>query len=78
MTDKPIPKYQIREKTPEEQLDGVPNAKLLKKIKEERIKLNKEKTEWERILNKIESYQDNIQDLEKKKKRKGTSSKRPS
>ena len=70
MKDKPIPKYEIREKTPEEQLDSIPNAKLLKKIKEERIKLNREKTEWERILNKIEIYHDNIQDLEKKEKKK--------
>ena len=34
MKDKPIPKYQIREKTPEEHLDTIPSAKLLKKIKE--------------------------------------------
>ena len=70
MKDKPIPKYQIREKTPEEQLEKIPDAKLLKKIKEERIKLNREKTEWERVINKIDGYKDNIEDLEKKRKQK--------
>ncbi len=70
MKDKPIPKFQIREKTPEEQLDTIPSAKLLKKIKEERIKLNREKNEWERVISKVEGYQDNIQDLEKKRKEK--------
>ena len=41
MKDKPIPKHQIREKTPKEELDTSSDAKLLKKIKEERIKLNR-------------------------------------
>ncbi len=70
MKDKPIPKYQIREKTPEEQLDTIPSAKLLKKIKEERIKLNREKDDWERVISKFEGYHENIQDLEKKRKEK--------
>jgi hypothetical protein len=56
MKDKSIPKYQIREKTPEEQLEPIPNAKLLKKIKEERIKLNREKDDWERVISKFEGY----------------------
>ena len=56
MNDKPIPKYQIREKTPEEQLDVIPDAKLLKKIREETAKLNKEKNEWEQVIKKIEGY----------------------
>ena len=32
MNDKPIPKYQIREKTPDEDVDIIPDKKLLKKI----------------------------------------------
>ncbi|MFX0077564.1 MAG: hypothetical protein ACFE96_19130, partial [Candidatus Hermodarchaeota archaeon] len=70
MKDKPIPKYQIREKTPEEESDASPSAKLLKKIKEERIKLNREKNEWERVINKINDYKVNIEDLERKRKQK--------
>ncbi|GAH36748.1 unnamed protein product [marine sediment metagenome] len=37
MNDKPIPKYQIREKTPNEELDSISDKKLLKKIKKEKI-----------------------------------------
>ena len=38
MTDEPIPKYQIREKTPDEEIENISDKKLLKKIKKERIK----------------------------------------
>ena len=68
MDDKPIPKYEIREKTPEEELETIPEKKLLKKIKKERIKLYKEKSEWEKVINQIEAYKDNIEDLERKRK----------
>ena len=70
MKDNKIPKYQIRDKTPEEELEMIPDAKLLKQIKEERIKLKKEKIEWEKLIEKIEGYNDNIKDLEKKRKEK--------
>ncbi|GAG62270.1 unnamed protein product [marine sediment metagenome] len=67
MNDKPIPKYQIREKTPEEQLDEISDAKLLKKIKEERIKLNKEKIEWENVINKVKGYKGKLSICNRKK-----------
>jgi len=68
MNDKPIPKYQIREKTPDDEGDIIADKKLLKKIKKERIKLIKEKSEWENHFNQIENYRENIEDLEKKRK----------
>ena len=68
MNDKPIPKYQIREKTPDEELESISDKKLLKKIRKERIALDKEKSECERIVNQIENYDDDIKDLEKKRK----------
>ncbi len=70
MTDNNIPKFQIREKTPEESGDSVPDSKLLKKIKEERIKLHKEISEWERVIKQLEGYKENIKDLERKRKEK--------
>ena len=33
MNDKPIPKYQIREKTPDEELDTIPEKKITEKNK---------------------------------------------
>ena len=36
------PKYQIIDKIPKEDLEPIADRKLLKKIKDERIKLNKE------------------------------------
>ena len=47
MNDKPIPKHQIREKTPDDEGGIIDDKKLLKKIKKERVKLSKEKGEWE-------------------------------
>ena len=40
MNDKPIPKYKIKEKTPGDNLEALPNDKLLKKI------MPAEKTSW--------------------------------
>ncbi|KKK72851.1 hypothetical protein LCGC14_2899750 [marine sediment metagenome] len=68
MNDDTPPKYQIHEKTPNEELDQVPNKKLLKKIKAERAKLEREKTEWAKVVNSIEGYKETIRDLEKKRK----------
>ncbi len=56
MNDKPIPKHQIREKTPDDDGDIITDRKLLKKLKKERIKLEKEKNEWAKYANQIENY----------------------
>ncbi|MEJ2296741.1 MAG: hypothetical protein P8Y23_18500, partial [Candidatus Lokiarchaeota archaeon] len=70
MDDKSIPKYQIREKTPQNEIDTISNQKLLKKIKDEQTKLIKERIEWEKVLKKVEDYGDDIDNLEKKRKEK--------
>ena len=70
MDEKPIPKHQIREKLPKEELDEVFDSELLNKIRKERFKLSKEKEEWEKIVNKLKEYDDNIEELEKKRKKK--------
>ena len=70
MNDKPIPKYQIRKKTPNDEVDITSDKKLTKKLKKERIKLDREKVEWEKTIKKFENYNENIEDLEKKKERK--------
>ena len=55
MNNKPIPKHQIREKTPGEELDSISDKKLSKKLKKERIKLYKEKSQWEKVIKQIDT-----------------------
>ncbi len=58
------PKYQIMEKIP-----GKENQiSILKKIRDERIKLAQERANWQKMINKIENYHDTITMLEKKRK----------
>ena len=66
MNDKSIPKHQIREKTPDDEGEIIADKKLLKKIKKERILLNKEKSEWENRVAQIENYRENIRDRREK------------
>jgi len=63
MNDKPIPKHQIREKKPENEIDIVSDKKLIKKLKKERLALDKEKSEWEKLINQIENYNDSLKDV---------------
>ena len=68
MNEKLPPKYQIDETIPLNKERLVPNKKLLKKLEVEWRRLNKERIEWEKIVEKVDGYQETIKILERKRK----------